>query len=415
MNSTDQLNVWYENTLVGQLWRNETEKIGFEYDDHWIETGFAISCQLPLAVKTFPPEENLAHFFFENLLPEEGARRHIVRDLKLTDTAFNLLFALGRDCAGALSILAPGLFPDNASNYQPLNEKELHNIIKQKGGNITSLFQKKLPRLSLAGAQDKLAICYADEKYYLPKGTAASSHLLKFELANQKNVPVFECFLSELAQSINLPVVNTELKKIGKTNFLLIARYDRALLDQHLKRIHQEDFCQALGISYTKKYQAHGGPSFVDCYQHLLKVSALPIQDSEYLLKWHIFNALAGNSDAHAKNISLIYKEEGIRLAPFYDLVCTRAIEGIAQNLAFSIGDEYNPSTLNARHWKTLAKDCKVKEEYLLYLVRNLAEQLLQNMAAVLKHFESKYGEYPALQRVILTVNKQCKKILNHL
>lgn len=41
------------------------------------------------------------------------------------------------------------------------------------------------------------------------------------------------------------------------------------------------------------------------------------------LFRWLAFNLLIGNNDNHIKNISFLVDEEGVRLAPFYDLLST--------------------------------------------------------------------------------------------
>ena len=95
MSDPDTLNVWHEQSLVGQLWRNTTGAIGFRYDPDWITSGFAVSRSLPLAVREFAQEEGTAQLWFANLLPEGAVREHIVRDLKLPNTDFDLLRAIG--------------------------------------------------------------------------------------------------------------------------------------------------------------------------------------------------------------------------------------------------------------------------------------------------------------------------------
>ena len=112
MDKKNLLNVWYETQLVGQLWRDELNKIGFRYDIDWLQNGFAISQQLPLTNKEYSPSESASHAFFANLLPEGEARNRIVRNLKITDIDFELLKAIGGECAGALSILPIGHNPN---------------------------------------------------------------------------------------------------------------------------------------------------------------------------------------------------------------------------------------------------------------------------------------------------------------
>ncbi|NOZ54789.1 MAG: type II toxin-antitoxin system HipA family toxin [Gammaproteobacteria bacterium] len=127
-------------------------------------------------------------------------------------------------------------------------------------------------------------------------------------------------------------------------------------------------------------------------------VSSDPAVDAEYLLRWQIFNVLAGNSDGHAKNLSFIYYPRGeVRLAPFYDLVCTRAIKYIDSNLAFSVGGERNPGRVMQTQWNTLANDCDVGQKYLNGLVKETGGNLLENMKSAREQFEQ---QNVALQRI---------------
>lgn len=410
MATKNHLNVWYEKKLVGTLFRNSVDLIGFHYDKDWPSEGFAISQQLPLDIPEFSPTIGTAHRFFANLLPEANARMHIVRDLKISNSDFELLAAIGGECAGALSILPENLEPKDSFTYRTLSKEELKRFLLRRG-QISSLhFTKNRPRLSLAGAQEKCPILLNGSDYLIPKDASPSSHILKFELAEYRNVPIYEYFLTTLAKKIGLPVVDVELCESNKRHYLLIKRYDRILLSlKKIQRLHQEDFCQALGFGYERKYQQDGGPSFQDCYQLIQNVSIKPIEDAENLLCWQIFNVLAGNSDGHAKNLSLLYNEEHqVQLAPFYDLVCTRAIERIDSKLALSIGGEFNPDKISEKHWGKLADDCKVRKPYLKKLIRKTAEALLD----ALSKSDSQLELYPALQRVKKIISKQCQKAL---
>ena len=233
-----------------------------------------------------------------------------------------------------------------------------------------------VPRLYLAGAQDKCPLLMRGNHYFLSQNNAPSSHILKFELADHLNLPAYETFTTQLAKSVGLPVVNIELRSIKQTHYALIARYDRVRNKQgeEVRRLHQEDFCQALGYGHTKKYQGCGGPSLQQCYQLVKDTSSNPAIDMQHLLRWQIFNVLAGNSDGHAKNLSLLHQPNGeTRPAPFYDLVCTRAIERIHYHLAFDVGDERNPSAITQTHWDRLARQCDVRPRFLSDLVGETA------------------------------------------
>ena len=170
-------------------------------------------------------------------------------------------------------------------------------------------------------------------------------HFLKFELTDYRHLPAYETFTCLLARQIGLPVVDIELQSIKKRFYAQIESYDRVWDERgEVQRLHQEDICQALGYGHEKKYQDSGGSSFAQCYQLLQDVSTDPAINTQDLLRWKIFNVLTGNSDGHARNLSLLYLPNGeIRLSSFYDLVCTRAIERIDFHLTFDIGGQRDP------------------------------------------------------------------------
>lgn len=410
----DGLNVWSGQRLVGHLWRNVQGAMGFSYDDAWRESnGYAISNTLPLRSGDFRPEDAAAHRFFANLLPEGGVRDQIVRDLKIPNTDFDLLRAIGGECAGALSILQAEYQPTDEYEYLKLSEQEVARLVARRG-HVATWSANDRPRLSLAGAQDKCPVLYKDGCYWLPERESPSSHILKFEVAGYRHLPAYETFTTMLAQAAGLPVVDIQLCCISDAHFARIERYDRLENEAgKIQRLHQEDFCQALGFGSERKYQEYGGPSFADCYRLVQEVSSDPAIDLLNLLRWQIFNVLAGNSDGHAKNLSLLYRQGGeIRLAPFYDLVCTRAIERIDYHLAFAVGDERNPGVVASVHWEALAKQCGVRPRFLLEIVGDVASRLLENLLASRERFEHFYGEYAALQRIEQVVVQQCRRAL---
>ncbi len=411
----DSLHAWFEDRLVGYLWRNSAGAIGFRYEPAWIESGgFPISCSLPLAPDDVSGADNNAHRFFANLLPEGGVREQLVRDLKIPNTDFDLLRAIGGECAGALSILPVERSPADDRDYRPLQEKELTQLITRRGRIQVALPEKRRPRLSLAGAQNKCPVLLRRGKYYLPEGEAPTSHILKFEVPDYRHVPAYETFSTILAKRIGLPVVDIELKFIGKRFFSQTERYDR-LWDENgkVRRLHQEDFCQALGYGHERKYEEDDGPAFSQCLALLREVSSDPAIDTQHLLRWQIFNVLAGNSDGHAKNLSLLYLENGdIRLTPFYDLVCTRAIARIDRRIAFAVGGQRDPGIITFKHWDSLAAECDIGSRFLRRLLEATAASLLERLDETKKLFESQFGEYPPLQRIEKVIRNQCGRVI---
>jgi len=419
MNDPDSLNVWCEDRLVAHLWRDQgsPQGTGFQYTRDWVENGgFAISQRLPLTTVEFQAEAGgPAQQFFANLLPESGARERVVRDLKIPNTDFDLLRAIGGECAGALSILPIERIPNTEPKYSFLSDNQLQKLIARRGRSYEGISQNDRPRLSLAGAQDKCPVLIRNDQYFLPLQEAPSSHILKFEIPDYKNIPAYETFTTMLAQDIGLPAVDLQLRQMAGSSYICIVRFDRLHHNQDkIQRLHQEDFCQALGYGYQNKYQEHGGPTFAKCFRLVQDASTDPAIDSQSLLKWQIFNVLAGNSDGHAKNLSLLYPGENqTRLAPFYDLVCTRAIARIDENLAFSVGGERNPSLIRQKHWAAEAETCGIRPKFLQGLVRDSARLLLDSVGRTKAKFEQLYGECSALQRVEYIIRKQCTRALS--
>jgi serine/threonine-protein kinase HipA len=143
--------------------------------------------------------------------------------------------------------------------------------------------------------------------------------------------------------------------------FLLVQRYDRSRdEDGVVRRIHQEDFCQALGVPTEIKYASEGGPNFKDCFGLLRRVAARPAVDVLKLLDAVIFNLIVGNADAHGKNFSILYDSDGPRLAPLYDLLATVAYPELSPKLAMRIGKRATLGEMDAKGWSAFAADAGV-------------------------------------------------------
>jgi serine/threonine-protein kinase HipA len=177
---------------------------------------------------------------------------------------------------------------------------------------------------------------------------------------------------------------------VEDVEYLLVERYDRTHRQNSegapvLERLHQEDFCQALGIVSENKYQKEGGPSLKQCFALLREVSSAPVLDLARLLDAVIFNYLVGNNDAHGKNFSLLYRGVGTanietRLAPLYDVVSTRYYPELTRELAMKIGGEYSSDRLTKTNFEQLAEDAGLAKPLVRRRVPELAEAVLLNL-----------------------------------
>ena len=213
MSDPDALNVWNGQRLVGRLRRNSFGHMSFRYDPDWLSSGgFAISQTLPLSAEEFTAEEGIAHRFFANLLPEGGFREHTARDLKISDTDFNLLRAIGGECAGALSVLPVEQQPSTEQIYHPINDEELAALVAQHGQPYSWSVEKR-PRFSLAGAQNKFPVLVREGKYLLDLVEDVATQLLK-NLASTK--AFFEDHFGEYPALQRIErIVTKQCKKTG--------------------------------------------------------------------------------------------------------------------------------------------------------------------------------------------------------
>ena len=409
----DHLTVWFEDQQVGALWADRQGRMGFRYDDDWLDAGFAIGHVLPLRPEPFTPEAGRAHTWFANLLPEGRARERVIRSLGVSDDDFLLLREIGGDCAGALSLLADDQAPEKYSGAQPLTDEALDRLLAQRGQGLLrrgELDDLPRPRLSLAGAQAKCPVLIENDRFLLPLGATPSTHILKFELPDWRNVPVYELFLARLAAAVGLRVPQVEMRQRAERRFLIVSRYDRVLSEGRWWRLHQEDFCQVAGQRAARKYEAEGGPGLAEVAIWLRELSARPAEDLLALIRWQAFNWLAGNSDGHAKNLSLVRDPKtGWRLAPFYDLVCTRAWPDLDCRLAMAIGGEADPGRIDHRHWEQCAKDLGARPRFVLGEVRRLVAAIEDALPSVRQRMDADHGPLPMLQQPVAVVREQIR------
>lgn len=405
-----KLVVWFEGERVGHISRSGRGDIIFQYTPAWLEgkDSFPISLSLPFQSPPFSKEASSS--FFDNLLPEEEVRKQVADNNRLSTTdIFGLLQAIGADCAGALSILRPNQAPDfRAYTYQPLPIAELPAFLAEL--RINPLGSGNTPsRLSLAGAQNKTSLFLSNgslQHYARPCNGAPGTHIVKLLSPRFPNLAENELFCTLLARAFGL-----DTPEVGLTptleRALLIRRYDRTQMVndgvRRVRRIHQEDFCQALGVPRTRKYQSQGGPGFRQCFTVLDRCHD-PEGDRRKIFRWAVFNYLIGNADAHAKNISLLYDEPPRpRLAPFYDLVCT-AVYPLKKNMAMKIGRKSNPDHVHGSDWTQLIALTKIPLDEGRHILQEMAavpDFLLDNAR---DKFFAVYGQVPLVFQIAATI-----------
>ena len=301
------------------------EDWGFAYAAGYVDTPGAMPLSVSLPLRHAPWEGAVVRNWFCNLLPEGAVREAIERRLRIPPRDdFALLEALGGECAGAVSIGAPQEETDTTE------ERELDNLVWELGPDLgdAALALLGAPRrLSLAGAQDKIPVVLGAQGQLLlaPLGSP-STHILKPDSTRLRHLRDLEALGLRLARAVGLPVVDCALVDVGGRRALRVTRYDRERDESGVHRVHQEDFCQALGYPGELKYESQGGPSLGQCADLLRTRLRLGPQALMHFLDGVLYSVAIGNADAHAKNLSLLHRPGATTLAPLYDLVPVVAV-----------------------------------------------------------------------------------------
>jgi serine/threonine-protein kinase HipA len=382
------LDVCLHEQLVGHLIQDDGGQMSFEYLESWLaQPGAAtLSQSLPLRNEPFPAKE--CRGFFCGILPEESKREIIARNLGISArNDYAMLEQIGGECAGAVTFLPAGqALPKRDYHYRKLDVKELAGILRELPKRPLLAGEKGV-RLSLAGAQDKVAVRIEGEEVSLPLGGAPSTHILKPAVERFAGVVFNEALCMTLAAHMNLPAAKVETRKVENVEYLLIERYDRKHVIKDglpgVERLHQEDFCQAQNIVSELKYQKEGGPSFKQCFTLLRNVSTAPVFDLANLLDAAIFNYLIGNNDAHGKNFSLLYSDKVIRLAPLYDAISTIYYPELNSDMAMRIGRECSADKVTPKDFEQLAGDAGLAKPLVRRRVPELATVAIEALEKI--------------------------------
>ena len=404
------LDVYLQRDLVGRLTQDGNGQLTFHYAESWLDDARVVplSHSLPLRKEKF--SRNECRGFFAGILPDEGKREIIAKNLGISArNDFAMLEQIGGECAGAVTFIpAGGKLPERNHDYRLLTSGKLVEVLKMLPRRPLMAGEEGI-RLSLAGAQDKIAVHVHDGQISIPLGGAPSTHILKPALEQFEGIVFNEAFCMKVAHAIGLRAAKVVTGRVEDVDYLLVERYDRTVAKdgtgvEYLERQHQEDFCQALGVSPDNKYQNEGGPSLKACFDLLRELSSAPVMDLQGLLDAVIFNLLIGNHDAHGKNFSLLYGRE-TRLAPLYDLVSTSYYPELVRKMAMKIGGEYESEKVQPKNFDQLAAETGLAKPMVRQRVLELAGTVLSKAPALVT-------EHPTTKAVAALIEGRCRKIL---
>lgn len=411
------LEVWLLGAHVGTLSQVDG-RLSFAY-----APGATMPLSQSLPIRAEPFDDRTTRPFFAGLLPEGGKRRQIAKTLQVsTQNDYALLNSLGGECAGAVTLLESGQLPkaldasrdvrwlDHAHLLQALIEMPLRPMRAGDDGL----------RLSLAGAQDKLPVVLDADgvRIGLPLNGSPSTHILKPAIAGVDGSVFNEAFCMALAQVMKLDVAGTRIQSIADGarlhHYLLVERYDRRP-DLPGRRLHQEDFCQALGVVSEHKYQNEGGPSLAQAFALLRGATRPSAPHTLKLLDYVVFNALIGNHDAHGKNFSLLYTQAGAVLTPMYDALCTAVYPTLTDKMAMKIGGKYKFSEVQARHWEQFAKEAGLSPAQVKRRILDIAKRLPDLARTTQVAFETEGKRHEVIGQIVLLIDQRCTLTIRRL
>lgn len=399
--------VWSNHTKVGTL-REHNNLWAFEYDPAW--TMFDLCPALPRSAGRIEDgsSKRPIQWFFDNLLPEEGARTLLAADAHIDEAdAFGLLSHFGAESAGALTLLGLGETPGQGGRH-PLSFDELSARIKALPDVPLSRGGSK--RMSLAGAQHKLPIIFDNGELFEPAAAEPSTHILKPDHSKPDQYPhsaINEFVMMRLARAAGLIVPEVNLIHVPEPAYL-VKRFDRSLENKEMKRLHVIDACQLLSLDRTFKYIQ----CLPDTLTAIVEQCRAKAVTRKLLFDWFVFCLLIGNTDNHLKNLSFYMSPEGVVITPHYDLLCTAVYEPdngwLNARLEWKIGSVRTLGEVNPAYLAELGSVLKVPPRLQKQTVSRMIKTIEQQLPVIYEEIQatsypggvSKEGELRLLRQI---------------
>ena len=382
--TTESLIAILDGEIMGRVERAEG-KLRFRYDEDWRWRRGAVPLSLSMPMARSEHLHELVEPFLWGLLPdndtvlERWARRFAVSSRNV----FALLAEVGEECAGAVQFVRPdrvAAIADEDSNIQWVTHSEIAHRMRTLKEDLSAWrLVSDQGRFSLAGAQPKTALQRRGERWGVPSGREPTTHILKPPIPQFDGHVENEHLCLGLARSLGLPAARSYVGHFEDEVAIVVERYDRIQTDATIRRVHQEDVCQALGRHPRLKYQSDGGPGPKEVVALLREHSSRAGEDIDTFVDALALNWMIAGTDAHAKNYSMLLGGSRVRLAPLYDLASVLPYPDVdlrRMRLAMKVGGKYRIDDIVGRHWRKLAVDVGLREDRVVERVRDVAERL---------------------------------------
>ena len=373
---------------VGSISGSDSSDARFQYSDDYLQSGKSTSLSISLPLQTDPFSPAQTSRYFEGLLPEGFTRRSVAEWMHVDEGDYiAILHGLGRECLGAICITEAG--ENYAASYEPITDQQVRELAAEGASKSVELVTKS--HLSLTGASGKVGLYFnpTEQCWFLPHGTAPSTHIVKQSHVRLDGIVTNEQLSLKTAERCGINVPNSFIINTGngKEDEVLFAteRFDRTfpvepILISDLPRpfrLHQEDFAQALGIPAAAKYEHEPRGYMKQMFDLLRTYSGDPITDQLRLWDIIVFNYLIGNTDSHIKNFSLLYSPDlkVVRLAPAYDIVSTTVYPQSTREMAFHIGGVLGIDDVTMDSFRIAAKEIGLGERMAMRHVETMCKQ----------------------------------------
>jgi serine/threonine-protein kinase HipA len=423
-----QLQVLMGGIPVGRLEQATSGALLFEYDDRWTaatQIQIPLSLSIPLAAKRHRGDA-VANFLW-NLLPDND------RTLQAwgrvygvsPNSPFALLSKVGEDCAGAIQVVTDEWMAANADSSGDvmwIDEAEVALRLKHLREDRTWTGRRLGDRghFSLAGAQPKMALLFDGQRWGVPSGGRATSHILKPPMPDHAGSTENEYVCLRLANRVGIIAAEANVGRFADETAIVVTRYDRERgADGRIRRFHQEDMCQALAVHPRNKYQSDGGPSIERIANEVLAYATDPDADKTRFAEMIAFNFLVLGTDAHAKNFSVIHLPlRRMYLAPLYDVLSYAPYvkddhQRRRLRMAMKIGGYYEFGEVQLRHWKRQATEMKMDPEKMVGIVHGLAGLLPDAVSDIVKECRADGLAHQVLDSMVDGIATRCAKIVD--
>jgi serine/threonine-protein kinase HipA len=425
------LTVLIDGKVTGTVTQGSSGRLEFAYANEWLSEPAAVPLSLSMPLANSLHSDNAIRPYMSGLLPDNEATlaawgTHFGVSSR---NPFALLGHVGEDLQGAVQMVPPERLPslrqrEGTTRLAPEKLAErFHELMRRPG---STEFTAGGGQFSLAGAQPKKALYLVKGKWYEPRGRTPSTHILKPPIPNLPGQVENEAFCLRLAPRLDLPAPHIWVERFGDLPVVVIERYDRIRMDGkrrlpldqsggEVRRVHQEDCCQALKVMPQTKYQNEDGPGINDIMA-LLSGSSKPSDDRDRFMRAQAYNFIIGGTDAHGKNYGLLLSAKGrFRLAPLYDIISYLPYlqQRKETKLAMSVDRHYRFDRLQPHHWEAQAKAAGFSADRMLGHIRDILAKLPDEAATLVRTFHTEGMHTAELDKLVALLIERCETLVS--